>query len=146
MVPESIHVTLGHIIIGAGLPAQLESSVVQLDNATVALSLAYDGSSNAITDTARPTSWVRDPTNATASSTTAFSPLSLTDKQTTLTLTATTTIPFVDTSTPPLIVTFSRKISPSDYASGATITSPPLSNVRSPGYNVVLTFSVALGG
>jgi len=146
MVPESVHVTLGHIIIGAGLPAQLESSVVQLDNATVALSLAYDGSSNAITDTARPTSWVRDPTNATASSTTAFSPLSLTDKQTTLTLTATTTIPFVDTSTPPLIVTFSRKISPSDYASGVTITSPHLSNARSPGYNVVLTFSVALGG
>jgi len=145
MQPLFIRVTLSHVVIGAGLSAQLAPSVMQLESATVALSVAYDGSSNALTDTARPTDWVRDPTNATASSTTTFSPLSLTDKQTTLTLTAIATIPFVDTSTPPLIVTFSRKISPSEYASGTAITSPRLNNARSPAYNVVLTFAVALG-
>jgi len=145
MQPLFIRVTLSHVVIGAGLSAQLAPSVMQLESATVALSVAYDGSSNALTDTARPTDWVRDPTNATASSTTTFSPLSLTDKQTTLTLTAIATIPFVDTSTPPLIVTFSRKISPSEYASGTAITSPHLNNARSPAYNVVLTFAVALG-
>ena len=108
------------------------------------LSFAYDGSANATTDSARLTNWTRDSRNPTASSTTASNPLSLVDKQTTLTLTATATIPFVDTTVPPLIVTFSRKISPSEYAWGMTITSPPLNNARSPGYNVVLTFSVAL--
>ncbi len=112
----------------------------------MALSFAYDGSSNAVTDTARPTIWVRDLTNATASSTNVFNPLSLADKQTSFTLTATVTIPFVDTSVPPLTVTFSRKISPSDYASGTTITSPVLSNARTPEYNVTVTFSVALSG
>ncbi|MGI8690178.1 MAG: fibronectin type III domain-containing protein, partial [Thermomicrobiales bacterium] len=146
MQPQFARVTLSHVVIGAGIAAQLAPSVIQLESATVALSIAYDGSSNAVTDTARPTDWIRDPTNATASSTTAFSPLSLTDKQTTLTLTATATVPFVDTTVPPLTVTFSRKISPSEYASGMLITSPSLSNARSPGYNVVLTFSVALGG
>ncbi len=145
MQPLFIRVTLSHVVIGAGLSAQLAPSVMQLESATVALSVAYDGSSNALTDTARPTDWVRDPTNATASSTTRFSPLSLTDKQTTLTLTAIATIPFVDTSTPPLIVTFSRTISPSEYASGTAITSPRLNNARSPAYNVVLTFAVGLG-
>jgi len=145
MQPLFVRVTLSHVVIGAGLSAQLAPSVMQLESATVALSVAYDGSSNALTDTARPTDWVRDLTNATASSTTRFSPLSLTDKQTTLTLTAIATIPFVDTSTPPLIVTFSRTISPSEYASGTAITSPRLNNARSPAYNVVLTFAVALG-
>jgi len=146
MQPKIVHVTLSHVVIGAGIDAQLAPSVIQLENATVALSLAYDGSSNTVTDTARPTDWVRDPTNATASSSTASTPLSLVDKQTTLTLTATVTIPFVDTTTSPLTVTFSRKISPSEYAAGMTMTSPPLSNAHSPGYNVVLSFSVALGG
>ena len=143
--PVFVRMTLNQVVVGAGFSTQLSASVVQLDNTTVALSIAYDGSSNPITATARPTNWVRDPTNATASSNSVSSPLSLADKQTTLTLTATATIPFVDTTTPPLVVTFSRKISPSEYASGTTITSPPLSNARSPGYNVTLTFVVALG-
>ena len=143
--PQPVRLTLDLVAVGAGSPAQLAASVVRLEDATVALSLAYAGSSNATTGTARPTMWVRDPTNATASSTGPFTPLSLADKQTTITLTATATIPFVDTTVPPLTVTFSRNVSPSDYASGTTIASPSLNNARTPGYNVTLTFSVALG-
>jgi hypothetical protein len=143
--PKPVRMTLNHVTIGADSPSQLDPSVLPLDSATLALSLAYDGSSNAVTDTARPTNWMRDPTNATASSNTASSPLSLSDKQTSLALTATATFPFTDTTIPPLIVTFSRKVLPSEYASGITITSPPLSNARTPGYNVTLTFAVTLG-
>ncbi|MHB8646616.1 MAG: fibronectin type III domain-containing protein [Thermomicrobiales bacterium] len=140
-----IHVTLSQVIVGASSPAQLDASVMRLESATVALSLAYDGSSNTVTSTAFPTTWVRDPVHATASCTTIFSPLSLSDKQTALLLVATATIPYADTTVPSLTVTFSRKISQSDYASGMTITSPPLDNAHNPGYNVTLAFSVALG-
>ncbi|GEM_PF-2336900 len=142
---KTVRATLSRVVVGAA-PAYLTPSVIKLDSSTVTLTLAYDGSSNAITSTAHPTNWVRDPTNATASSTSASDPLSLTDKQTTLTLTAKATIPFVDSTTSPLVVTLTQKISPSDYTPGMTFTSPPLSNAHTPGYSVTMTFTVALSG
>ena len=145
LVPQSVRMILTQVVVGAGSPALLTPPVIDLDHSAVALSLAYDGSSNATTGTAHPTNWVRDVTHATATSTTASSPLSLTDKQTTLTLAATATIPFVDKTTTPLTVRFSQNIAPSDYVPGITITSPPLSNIHTQGYYVTLTFSVALG-
>lgn len=144
MEPQSIHMTLTRVVVGAASPALLAPTIIQLDGTIVALS-AYSGSSNATTGTVQPTNWVRDPTNATASSSTASGSLSLTDKHTTLVLTASVTIPFVDTTTTPLTVTYSRNVLPAEYASGATITSPPLSNTHSPDYSVTLTFSVTPG-
>jgi hypothetical protein len=145
LVPQSVQMVLTHIIVGALSPVQLMPSVIRLENTTADLSFAYAGASNTTTGTVQLTNWVRDPTNPTASSNNTSGSLSLADKQTPLTLAATVTIPFLDPTTPPLTVTFSRNILPADYASGTTITSPPLSNAHTPGYNVTLTFSVARG-
>ncbi len=145
MEPRSVRMVLTQIIVRASSPAQLSSSVILLENTTADLSFAYAGSSNATTGTVQLTPWVRDTTNPIASSTNTSGPLSLTDKQTPLILSAAVTIPFVDPTVPSLAVRFSQNVLPSDYTPGTTITSPPLSNAHTPGYNVTLAFTVALG-
>ena len=143
--PMNVRVTLTQVTVTANNVAQLAPAVLQTDSATVALSLAYDGPSGSTAATAHPTNWTLDATNATASSTTPGPPLTLIDKGAAVIITATATIPFTDSSSPPIVVSWTRKIAVSEYAAGATITSPALNNAKSPSYSVTLTFSTALG-
>ncbi len=124
----------------SGIPIAL------IENTTILLALSYDGSLNGVTNTINVPTWTRDMANGSATGVGPAAPLLLIDRQTAMTLTATATIPFTDSTNPPIVVTFSRKVLPSEYGNGITITSPPLSNARAPGFSVTLTFSVALVG
>jgi len=139
-----VRVTLNQVTVAANNVTQLAPAVLQTESATVALALAYDGPSGTTAATAHPTNWTLDATSSTASSTTSGPPLTLIDRGAAVIITATATIPFTDSSTPPIIVTWTRKIAVSDYIAGATITSPALNNAKSPGYSVTLTFAIAL--
>ncbi len=153
-VPKNVLLHLRQIRVGVTNSAQFALPADQnpripaalLESATVALSLAYDGSANPSADTVAVSTWTRDMANLTATGAGPTRPLALADKHVAVTMTATATIPFTDTSSPPIVVTFTRKILPADYAAGITITSSSLSNSRTPGFNVTLIFSVALIG
>jgi hypothetical protein len=145
MISRSARVTVMQATVSASNPVQLDASVMLAENASVAVTLAYDGPSGTASGTTRLTNWTRDPANPTATGTGSPSALALIDKQATLVLTATATIPFTDSTSPPLVVTFTRKITTAEYAAGTTFTSPPLNNARVPGYSMTLTFAVSLG-
>jgi hypothetical protein len=119
-------------------------SGIHLSGATVQLSLATEGAPSATIRTTNLTNWTVDEVNAIDSNVTAINPLSMADRQTTVTLTATLAIPFDDTTTPSLVVTFTRKLTSSEYESGVVISSPPLSNAHTPGYSVIFAFIIAV--
>jgi len=153
-VVRNVRLTLAQVKVDADNPARIAPvppqysgvPIALIESASLVLALSYDGSTNGVTNTINVATWTRDTANGSATSVGSATPLSLIDKQTAVTLVATLTIPFTDTTNPPLVVTYSRKIQPSDYTTGITITSPPLSNARTPGFSVTLSFTVALSG
>ena len=108
------------------------------------MTLSYQGTAGNTTNATTINAWAVDEINAKASSSGVFAPVALADKHIAVTITATINTPFSDATTPPLLVTFTRTIAPEDYAAGVTFTSPPLSNTKSPGYNLTVTFAVTL--
>jgi len=145
VISKSVRVSLTQATVNASNPVQLAASVIQVEGTSIAITLTYDGPAGNVSGTSHLSSWTRDTAYPTASGSGSSSPLVMPDKQAALVLTATATIPFADSSSPPLVVTFTRKITPAEYAAGTTITSSPLNNARVPGYNVTLTFAVSLG-
>ena len=142
-VPKPIRVDLTQATVNAANPAQLAPGTLALENTSVTLTLTYEGSSSGASASPHLTSWNRDASSGTASSVGASGTVTLTDKQITVVLSATITIPFTDPTTAPIVVTFTRKLAPGDYASGIAVTSGPLSTSKSPGYTVTVSFAVA---
>jgi hypothetical protein len=134
--PKNVHISLTQITVtGANFNAPDHARV---DGTTVTTALSYQGASGTITNAASITTWTLDQANAKATSSGTFAPVVLTDKHLTMALTTTITIPFVDPASPALVVTFTRTITPEEYAAGGTIASPVLSNAKIPGYSVTL--------
>ncbi|MGI8854123.1 MAG: fibronectin type III domain-containing protein [Thermomicrobiales bacterium] len=143
-VVQTIAVTVVQASVNARNPVQLAPSALLLDHTTIAVSLTYEGNAGGTTSTLRPTAWSHDAAGLSASSTDALPSLTLLDKQSTVILAATITIPRADASAPPLIVSYTRKMLASEYGAGLTFTTTPLSSAQSPGYNLTLSFSIVI--
>jgi hypothetical protein len=144
LIPKTVSLTMTQVTLNAKRSPAFAPSGIHLSGATVQLSLATEGAPSATIRTTNLTNWTVDEVNAIDSNVTAINPLSMADRQTTVTLTATLAIPFDDTTTPPLVVTFTRKLTSSEYESGVVISSPPLSNAHTPGYSVIFAFIIAV--
>ncbi len=142
--PKNVRVSLSSVTVGAANDTQLASTVLRADGTTIALALTYDGPSGSAAATVNVTNWSHDAAHARLTGTANGGGIALVDKQATIVISATVTIPFADPTTPALVVSFTQKVTPGQYAAGATITSPPLSNAKAPGYNVVVALAVAL--
>jgi hypothetical protein len=141
---KTISLTMTQITVNGERSPTFAPVAMHLSGATVQLSLAVEGAPSTTTSATNLTNWAVDDVTAIDSNVTAINPLSMADRQTTITLTATLVIPFDDTTTPPFTVTFTRKLIPSEYESGVVISSPPLNNVHTLGYNAIFAFIVAV--
>jgi hypothetical protein len=108
------------------------------------LTLTLSGPGGNATNTASIANWSVDDVNAKATGSGTFAPVSATDKHAAITITAALSVPFTDSSSPPLAVTFTRTLSPDDYVAGVPLTSPPLTNAKVSGYSMTITLSVSL--
>jgi hypothetical protein len=142
---KTISLTVTQATLTASSPVQLAPSALQLSNATVAVSLTYDGTASGSTSNLRLTTWSHDATGTSASSTDALPPLGLLDKQSTVTITATVTIPGAVAGDPPLTFSFARKMLTNEYEAGIAFVTPPLSSTRAAGYSLTLSFDIAVG-
>ncbi len=143
-IVETIAMTVTQVNVNARNPIQLAPTALQLEKATIAVSLTYEGNASGTTSTLRPTTWSHDATGLSASSTDSLPSLTLLDKQSTVIITATITIPRADAGDPPLVASYTRKMLASEYSAPVTFTTPPLSSAQSPDYNLSLSFSIVL--
>jgi hypothetical protein len=69
----------------------------------------------------------------------------LPDKQSTVIITATVTIPRAVTGDPPMTFSYTRKMLTNEYDAGIAFMTPPLPSTRAVGYGLTLSFTIAVG-